>query len=299
MVVRMKPSTTVAVRQGAWRPTLVVMSLLGALLADRPLRGSDDTVGEEKEAQQQQNQFQTIALDQQMRQMLGDGSDRGIEVVRTKAMAMLELEIDSLDEACGLSDAQRDKLTLAARLEAAESMQLFEGFQRRYSGRTVDFQTREGQETWQQFHRELNEIQRATSRSGSARHLPGRVVGSLLDDRQRDVWKGEGALRRAAQWRRFMDGGLAILGTSVGITDRQHEAVVAMLMEDPPRIDMAKARDAFGDQNPFLCWYALSRLDSDRLEAIFDARQWEKVSTIVRQGEQWQPQIDTMKLIEE
>jgi hypothetical protein len=55
----------------------------------------------------------------------------------------------------------------------------------------------------------------------------------------------------------------------------------------------------FGDHNPFLCWYAMSRLDRDRLEAIFDARQWEKVSNIVRQGEQWQPQIDTLKLTEE
>ena len=299
MVVRMMPSTTVSSQAGAWRTTLVVVALLGALLADRPLLGSDDTVGEEKEAQQQQNHFQTIALDQQMQQMLGDGSGRGIEGVRTKAMAILELEIDSLDEACGLSDAQRDKLTLAARLEAAAAMQLFAAFQRRYSGRTVDFQTREGQETWQQFHRELNEIQGATSRSGSARHLPSRVVGSLLDDRQRVVWQAEAASRRASQWRRFMDGGLAILESSAGITDRQHVALVAMLMEDPPRIDMAKAREAFGDQNPFLCWYALSRLDKDRLEAIFDARQWEKVSTIVRQGEQWEPQIDTMKLIEE
>ena len=119
----MMPSTTVISQAGAWRMALVVVSLLGALLADRPLRGSDDTVGEEKEAHQQQNQFQTIALDQQMQQMLGGGSGRGIEVVRTKAMAHLELEIDSLDEACALSDAQRDKLTLAARLEAAAAMQ--------------------------------------------------------------------------------------------------------------------------------------------------------------------------------
>ena len=96
-----------------------------------------------------------------------------------------------------------------------------------------------------------------------------------------------------------MDGGLAFLESSVGLTDRQHEALVAMLIEDPPRIDMGKAREAFGGQNSFLFWYALSRLDNDRLEAIFDARQWEKVSTNVRQGEQWQPQFDTMKLIEE
>ncbi len=299
MVVRMMPSTTAISQAGAWRMALVVVSLLGALLAGRPLQGSDDTVGEEKEAQQQQNQFQTIALDQQMQQMLGDGSGRGIEVVRTKAMAHLELEIDSLDEACALSDAQRDKLTLAARLEAAAAMQLFEAFQRRYSGRTVDFQTREGQETWQQFHRELNEIQRATSRSGRARHLPGRIVGSLLDDRQRDAWRAEATSRRASQWRRHMDGGLAMLESSVGMTDRQHEAIVALLLEDPPRIDMGRAREMFGDNNPFLCWYALSRLDQDRLEAIFDARQWKRVGNIVRQGEQWQPQIDTLKLTEE
>jgi hypothetical protein len=214
-------------------------------------------------------------------------------------MAILELEIDSVDEACALSDAQRDKLTLAARLEAAESMQRFEAFQRRYAGRTVNFQTREGQETWQRFHQEFNEIQRATSRSGTARHLPGRVVGRVLDDRQRDAWKAEADLRSASQWRRFLDGGLSHLECSVGMTDRQHEAIVALLMEDPPRIDMAKARETFGDHNPWLCWYAMSRLDQDRLEAIFDARQWERVGNIVRQGEQWEPQIDTMKLIEE
>ena len=76
MVVRMMPSTTAISQAGAWRTTLVVVPLLGALLAGRPLRGSDDTVGEEKESHQQQNQFQTIALDQQMQQMLGDGSSR-------------------------------------------------------------------------------------------------------------------------------------------------------------------------------------------------------------------------------
>jgi hypothetical protein len=290
---------TVMSPAGAWRMALAVALLLGSSLAGRPLRGSDDTIGVENESHQQQNQFQTIALDQQMQQMLGDGSGRGIEVVRTKAMAILELEIDSVDEACALSDAQRDKLTLAARLEAAESMQRFEAFQRRYAGRTVNFQTREGQETWQRFHQEFNEIQRATSRSGTARHLPGRVVGRVLDDRQRDAWKAEADLRSASQWRRFLDGGLSHLECSVGMTDRQHEAIVALLMEDPPRIDMAKARETFGDHNPWLCWYAMSRLDQDRLEAIFDARQWERVGNIVRQGEQWEPQIDTMKLIEE
>ena len=290
---------TVIAPARAWRTTLVVVLLLGGSLPGRQVRGSDDTIGAENESQQPPNPFQTISLDQQLQQMLGDGSGGGIEVVRTKAMAQLELEIDSLDEACGLSDAQRDKLTLAARLEAAESMQLFEAFARRYAGRTVDFQTREGQETWQQFHREFNEIQRATARSGAARHLPGRVVGSLLDGRQRDAWTAETASRRASQWRRFMDEGLAHLESSVGMTDRQHEAIVALLMEDPPRIDMAKARETFGDRNPFLCWYAMSRLDQDRLEAIFDARQWERVGNIVRQGEQWRPQIDTMKLIED
>jgi hypothetical protein len=227
------------------------------------------------------------------------GEEHILELRAPYRRGTLPFRPDVIVTSADTQDAYWKHVTLAARLEAAESMQLFEGFQRRYSGRTVDFQTREGQETWQQFHRELNEIQRATSRSGSARHLPGRVVGSLLDDRQRDVWKAEAASRRASQWRRHMDGGLAILESSVGITDRQYDAIVAMLMEDPPRIDMGRAREMFGDHNPFVCWYALSRLDQDRLEAIFDARQWEKVSAIVRLGEQWQPQMNTLKLIEE
>ena len=80
----MKPSTTVVSQAGACRPTLVVVLLLGALLADRPLRGSDDTIGEEKEPNQQQNQFQTIALDQQMQQMLGAGTVTGLRACAPK-----------------------------------------------------------------------------------------------------------------------------------------------------------------------------------------------------------------------
>ncbi|MEI8370119.1 MAG: hypothetical protein WCJ31_16925 [Planctomycetia bacterium] len=290
---------------GSWREAcrraILGASLLGIALAAHSLQGGDDTVGDEKEPRPQQQNFQKIALDQQMRAMLGNGNgnERVAEVVREKAQARLELEIERVDEICGLNEAQRAKLTLAARLETARAVQRFEAFQVKYAGRTLDLQTQEGQEAWARFHQEMNEIQLAAPRHGERKSLIGRLLVGGLDDRQRGAWEAEAALRQASQWRRFVDAGLLHIGSSAGMTDRQHEALVALLMEDPPRVDMGKTRESFGDFNPVLCWYAMARLDEARLEAIFDARQWAKVRNVIEQGKVWRPTLESLNVLEE
>ena len=288
---------------GSWRVAcrraILGASLLGLALAAHSLQGGDDTVGDEKEPRPQQQNFQTIALDQQMRGFLGNGNEQVAEVVREKAQAQMELEIERIDEICGLTEAQRAKLNLAARLETARAVQRFEAFQVKYAGRSLDLQTQEGQEAWQRFHYEMHQIQHATPRHGGRTSLIGRLLVGGLDDRQRGVWEAEAALRRASQWRRIVDAGLLHIGSSAGMTDRQHEALVALLMEDPPRVDMGKARESFGDHNPVLCWYAMARLDEAKLEAIFDARQWAKVREVIEQGKVWRPTLESMKVIEE
>jgi len=308
MVVRMtsatftvSPSTTgrrarpFARRRDGARRVVGIVSCLGALVTGGLLWGGDDIVVEDVEKDPQQR-FQVIALDQQIRGMLGNGRDDVEGLVERRTIGQLELEIARIDETCGLTDAQRSKLAVAARLESAEAAERLARLTRRFAGRTVDLQTREGQQEWQRFHQEMHAIQRVAPRPGNLRHFLGRTVWGLLDERQRAAWSEESALRQAFQWRRMVDVGMTQTESIAGLTTSQHEALVAVLVEHPLRIDLAKAREMFGDQNPTVCWYALSRVDAERLQAIVDTRQWEKLRGLIRQGEAWRPTFESMTL---
>lgn len=295
----MKHAPSAMAWRAAARRTLLVVSFLGMSLAAHRLHGSDDTVRAENEPQTQQQNFQSIAFDQQMRGMLGNGVEEIDGVVERKAIAQLELEIARIDETCGLTEAQRASLALASRLEGARAAERFEKIKRRYAGRSVDLQTREGQQEWQRFHQDMMAVQQIAAHPGNSRHLLGRVVGGVLDDRQRAAWNEEAALRRASQWRRMVDTGMTAIESLAGLTTRQHEELVALLVEHPPQIDLTKARQMFGDQNPFVVWYALSLLDQDRFEGIFDVRQMEKVRTVIQQGEAWRQTFESLKMIGE
>lgn len=306
MVVRMTPPRPTGLRRvrrvvrrsGRLPAFLVGVALLVSNLRG-PLRAGDDIVGEERDAGTQQQQFHRISLDQQMRGMLGDGSEPLADVVRRKVRKEADLEIERLDDTCGLSDAQRAKLGIAASLEAARLAARFERFQQRYAGRSLDLGTPEGQEEWQRFHQDLRLIHLGERSRAGSRSLLARSVGRVLDQRQRALVREESRRRRAFQWRLAFDSGLSQMDALVGMTGRQHDALLAMLVATDPRIDLAKARETFGDPSPIPCWYVMSGLDRAALEAIFSPRQWERVQTFVRQGEAWGPRFDMMRVAEE
>lgn len=257
------------------------------------LRGEDDIVGEPIPDEEQ---HQTISLDQQMDGMLGGRN--GLEE-DARLDELLSLQVARFDEICGLSEAQRAKCAAAADFEAREAVLGTLALRRKYAGKMIDFQDREGQELWQQFHQDFNAVRAMMPRPGRPRSLVGRVMEGVLDGEQRSAWREETERRKRREWRICIDRGLETLESIVGVTSRQHEELLAILLEQPLTIDIGKLRETFGDGNPQVGLYALSRVPEERLGAIFDERQRELINPFLRQGEHISQLLKSRKIVEE
>ena len=257
------------------------------------LWADDDIVGE---VIPEVEQSHTISLDQQMDGMLGGRNGPGDDL---RLAALLSLQVNRLDGICRLSEAQRAKCSAAAELEAREAVLGSMALRRKYAGIVIDFQDRAGQELWQQFHQDFNAIRGLTPRPGRPKSLVGRVMEGILDEDQRRAWREESERRKLRDWRICIDRGLDHLETVVGVTSEQHEDLLALLLEQPPTIDIGKLRETFGDGNPQVGWYALSRVPEERLVALFDERQRELIKPFVLQGEGWAQMLKSQKILEE
>jgi len=283
-------------RGGAGIALLVMLSLF--LCGCPPLHGEDDTVVDAATRQKtgQGVQLQQIVLDQQMNSMFFQGVGN-LKLVRQKFIDRLLLEVSAIDEVCGLNDQQRLKCETAARLDVARVMDDVDMVRRRYAGRTIDLNSPAGQAEWQRFHQDATAVQAKLTSAGDATSLLKRVIPGLLDDTQRSAWQRESELRRQYQWQSVVETGLTQLDLALGLTAEQHDAIRGMLMEQPLRMNGGMV---WGQQNhiePYICRYALSRLDRSRLDALVSKRQRKMLGECIDHGQAMGEWLKQQKLI--
>jgi len=292
-----KPSgLAVRWRGGAGVTLLMMLSLF--LCGCPPLHGEDDTVVDAASRQKtgQRQQLQQIELDQQMNSMLFQGMVNP-KLARQKFIDRLLLEVSGVDEICGLTDQQRLKCETAARLDVARMMDDVDVVRRRYAGRTIDLNSPADQAEWNRFHRDVTVVQAKLTGEGDATSLLERVIAGVLDDTQRSVWERESELRRQYQWQSVVETGLTQLDLALGLTAEQHDAIRGMLMERPLRMNGGMV---WGQQNhiePYICKYALSRLDRSRLDALVSKRQRKMLGQFIDQGQGMADYLKQRKLI--
>jgi len=292
-----KPSgLAVRWRGGAGVTLLMMLSLF--LCGCPPLHGEDDTVVDAASRQKtgQRQQLQQIELDQQMNSMLFQGMGNP-KLARQKFIDRLLLEVSGVDEICGLTDQQRLKCETAARLDVARMMDDVDVVRRRYAGRTIDLNSPADQAEWNRFHRDVTVVQAKLTGEGDATSLLERVIAGVLDDTQRSVWERESELRRQYQWQSVVETGLTQLDLALGLTAEQHDAIRGMLMEQPLRMNGGMV---WGQQNhiePYICKYALSRLDRSRLDALVSKRQRKMLGQFIDQGQGMADYLKQRKLI--
>lgn len=292
-----KPSGLAVRWRGGAGVTLLMMLAL-FLCGCPPLHGEDDTVVDAASRQKtgQRQQLQQIELDQQMNSMLFQGMGNP-KLARQKFIDRLLLEVSGVDEICGLTDQQRLKCETAARLDVARMMDDVDVVRRRYAGRTIDLNSPADQAEWNRFHRDVTVVQAKLTGEGDATSLLERVIAGVLDDTQRSVWERESELRRQYQWQSVVETGLTQLDLALGLTAEQHDAIRGMLMEQPLRMNGGMV---WGQQNhiePYICRYALSRLDRSRLDALVSKRQRKMLGQFIDQGQGMADYLKQRKLI--
>ena len=271
-------------RGGAGIALLAMLSLF--LCGCPPLHGEDDTVVDAATRQKTGRgmQLQQIELDQQMNSIFFQGVGNS-KLARQKFIDRLLLQVSAVDAVCGLNDQQRLKCETAARLDVARMMDDVDVVRRRYAGRTIDLNSPADQAEWNRFHRDATVVQAKLTGEGDATSLLERVIAGVLDDTQRSVWERESELRRQYQWQSVVETGLTQLDLALGLTAEQHDAIRGMLMEQPLRMNGGMVCGQQNHVEPYICRYALSRLDRSRLDALVSKRQREMLGECIDQGQ--------------
>ena len=263
-----------------------LLAVLAVLILYSPsLRSEDDTVVDDaaRRAGEQAQQPQQVMLEQQMNGMFFAPSGNEEKAVQ-QCLGRLLLEVSALDEVCGLSDRQRLKCETAARLDVAQAMDDIDAVRRRYAGRTINLQDPAGQQEWQRFLQEAQAMQAKLQDVGGVTSLMTKVIAGVLDDTQRSAWRRESELRKRYQWQSVVDAGMAQIDIALGLSSEQHDAMHAILMEKPLRINPVRLRMHGNHFAPFVCKYALSRIDQKRLAALINERQQKTLRQFIDQG---------------
>jgi hypothetical protein len=273
---------------GSWKTcrSVVLALLLSGLVCGGPwIRGEDDTVVDAaaRRANDQSQQSQQVMLDQQMNGMFFQPSGNEEQAVQ-QCLGRLLLEVSALDEVCQLSDSQRLKCETAARLDVAQAIDDIDAVRRRYRGQTINLQDPAGQQAWQRFLQEAQAVQARLQDVRGGKSLMTKVIAGVLDDVQQAAWRRESERRRRYQWQSVVDAGMTQLDLTLGLTSAQHDAMCALLMEKPLRINHAKLSLHGNHFAPYVCKYGLSLVDWEKLQALLSKRQQKTLRESIGQG---------------
>lgn len=276
------------------RPALVLLA--AAVLAVGRMADAADDVVVAAVAAPTPTPAQQISLDQQMQGMLGGrgvSEDRWREQVHAKAMLL----VSAVDAACGLTEAQRKKLGIAAQLDGGPAWDEVEAIRSRYAGRTIDLQKQENHAEWNRFHQDMRRLQEMLAGGEADPPLLRATIGTILEEEQRSRWERQSAERERLHWVAVVDEAMATFDVQFGLTSRQHDALRGLLVEQGVRIDPRKAWQ-HGPQWPvMICGHVLGRIDKGRLKAIVSERQWPILAAVIQQGRAMTHHLKQQKII--
>ena len=211
-----------------------------------------------------------------------------LEPVRRRA----EAKIDTVDRIVGLSDKQRKKLEIAAQSDLRRLSDAVAEARAKYAGRTLKMDPRNGgfdeagQKAMQQVQEDAQRCRQLIEAAGGPESLLAKVLVGTLDEPQAAKYAAVMQGRAACRWKAVVAAGLAQFDDQMGFTQKQHDAITALLVADVPVIE--EDQPASPVPAGMLVAQRLQALGDDKLGAILDPRQRSMIASFVGQvGGAW------------
>ena len=210
-------------------------------------------------------------------------------------------QLDRIESACGITPEQRQRLLLAMESDIRRFVADVEVVREKYRGREINMNVPAGQKQWLAFQQDIRRCRdrmRGIFKEGS---LFATVLGSILDERQRDCLTAEAAARRTFHWRVMVLEVLARLDDALGLDQAQHDLIRDALLEREPalRIDS----ESLGRDDPNLrrnlVLMVLAGADRSQFRAGLSPRQWQALSALMNQGRAMRSWIDQQGVLDE
>ncbi len=191
---------------------------------------------------------------------------------RQRLEIQIKLQLAEIDRACQLTEAQKDRLALAARGDLHRFMEQVESVRRKFDAVKHD------QEKLGQIWQDLQPLQNRQARGLTGQDtLLAKVVGKTLTDGQAKDFDTAQTERRKFRYEAAIGVALHSLEAWVALTKEQRQKLTKLLLDlPPPRV--------FGQYDHFLVNYRLSKLPAAKLQPIFDARQWKALQQQLAQA---------------
>ena len=211
-----------------------------------------------------------------------------LEPVRQRAAA----RIATIDRIVGLSDKQRKKLEIAAQSDLRRVSDAVAEARAKYAGRKLKTDPRNGgfdeagQKEMQQVQEDAQRCRQLVQAAAGTESLLAKVVVGTLDVEQAERYSAVMRGRAACRWKAVVAAGLAQFDDQVGFTQKQHDAVAALLEADVPALEEEQSVDPVpvGTQVA----RRLAALGDEKLGAILDPRQRSMIAALGGQaGAAW------------
>jgi len=219
----------------------------------------------------------------------------------TRSRALGAHQLERIESACGITPDQRQRLLLAMESDIRRFVADVEVVREKYRGREINMNAPAGQKQWLAFQQDVRRCRdrmRGIFKEGS---LFATVLGSILDERQRDCLAAEAAARRSFHWRVMVLEALVRLDDALGLDQSQHDLIRDALLEREPalRIDS----ESLGRDDPNLrrnlVLLVLAGADRSKFRAGLSPRQWQALSALMNQGRAMRSWIDQQGVLDE
>jgi hypothetical protein len=155
----------------------------------------------------------------------------------------LEARITTVDRIVGLEDKQRKKLEIAAQSDLRRLAATVAEARAKYAGRSLKVDPRNGgfdaeaQKVAEEVRQDATRCREVIGQAAGAGSLLAKVITGTLDEEQAKKYKAVMDGRRDCRWRAAVATFLSELDETLGLTQKQHDALAAALVAAPPAAD--------------------------------------------------------------
>jgi len=299
------------------RRIMLAAAMLGSLLPVATLRleaGDDDVIAAGVQADPSVRQPHMVNLgtnfDANLFEQTGNGwvlrggGARPVAVespalARSRALGQHQLE--RIESACGITPAQRQRLLLAMESDIRRFAAEVEAVRGKYLGREINMNVPAGQKQWLAFQQDVRRCRDRLRRIFQEESLFATVLGSTLDDTQRECLAAETAARRSFHWRAMVLETLVKLDDALGLDQQQHDLIRDVLLAREPALRTDS--ESFGRDDPNLrrnlVLMVLAGVDRGPIRADLSPRQWQTLSVLMNQGRAMRSWIDQQGVLDE
>jgi hypothetical protein len=252
---------TPTLRRLAWPSALLAIALAAPAARGQGFDDEDD----EDEAAGAMNPHMAVYTDENFDQWVF-GNGRNYTSFRASVDSLLAMQIEELDRACGLTDAQRAKLMLAGRGDLKRILDAYDDKKKKFRATGGD------QNRINEIFQDIQPLQQAIAAGPFGESsIFAKSIGKTLDPAQAERFEKVAKEKRTYRYRARVELAVNLLDGYVGMTADQRRRLVQVI------VDETRSPRKFGRQDYQVVMLLASKVPEARLRPIFDDAQWKKV----------------------